>query len=145
MAQTVERSVKVEASPERVLQVLSDFESYPSWQSAIVSTVVEERDDQNRPVAVTMDTTAMGMTVSALLDVTYGENVLEYGLREPGPLLSQQDIRYELSPDGADGTDLKLIMVLDVQLKLPSFVVKQLVTKGVNDNIRGAKKIAEGR
>ncbi len=143
MAQTVEKTAKISAAPERVLEVLADFESYPDWQASIVSAEVKARDSQGRPTQVALGTAAMGMTVNALLDVTHGDGTLSYSLNEPGELLTQQDVNYVATANAAGGTDLRLTMVLDVKLKLPDFMVKQLVTKGVNDNIKGAKKIAE--
>jgi uncharacterized membrane protein len=142
MPASVDRTVTIDASPEAVLAVITDFEQYPSWQKDVDSAVITGRDDQGRPTRVTITTAAMGMKVEAPVEVKYGENQMEYHLIEPGSIAVQQDAFYVLTPVGT-GTELNLKMEVDLKWNVPVFMMNQLITKGVNDNLKAVKRVAE--
>ncbi|AOW92851.1 cyclase [Rhodococcus sp. WMMA185] len=46
MPERTKRSIRIEAPPSRVMDVIADFDAYPAWVSAAKSVeVVESRDD----------------------------------------------------------------------------------------------------
>jgi ribosome-associated toxin RatA of RatAB toxin-antitoxin module len=47
-----EQSREIAATPEACFKAICDFETYPQWQSAVRSCVVEERDAEGRGVLV---------------------------------------------------------------------------------------------
>lgn len=142
MSASVDRTLAIAASPEIVLGVICDFEQYPVWQKDVASAEIHDRDDQGRPSKVTLTTAAMGMTIPALVAVTYGENQMEYHLTEPGGIAVQQDAYYVLTPT-PEGTELHLKMEVDLKWNVPAFMMNQLITKGVNDNLKAIKLVAE--
>ena len=42
------RTIEVDAPPERCFALMTDYERMPSWQGAVRSIRVEERDEQGR-------------------------------------------------------------------------------------------------
>lgn len=132
----------IAAPPERVLAVICDFEQYPNWQKDVASAEIHDRDELGRPSRVTITTAAMGMTVEAPVAVTYGQNKMEYHLTEPTGIAIQQDAYYLLTPV-EEGTELNLRMEVDLKWSVPAFMMNQLITKGVNDNLNAVKRVAE--
>ena len=57
----------VSASPERCFAVVADIERYPEWAADIKEIVVEERDDEGRPLVVTLRAAAFGRSTSYTL------------------------------------------------------------------------------
>ncbi len=143
MPASTERTAIIAATPEKVMSVVTDFESYPSWQKEVQDALVHARDEQDRPIKVTITTVAMGMTVNALLDVTYGENTMDYTLAQVTDMTIQQDAHYVLTPQPDGTTELTLTMAVDLKWNVPEFMLKQLISKGVNDNIKAVKRVAE--
>jgi hypothetical protein len=45
--------------------------------------------------------------------------------------------------NGNGGTDLQLEMTIGLKWNLPPFMIKQIVTKGINDQLKAIKRIAE--
>lgn len=142
MAEPVRRTLTIAAPPDRVLSVVTDFDDYPKWQKEIESTETVERDDQGRPVRVKMVTVAMGTKMHSEIALTYHDDGVEWHLLS-GDMLVQNDTRYVLKGNGDGGTDVDLEMVLGLKLKLPEFMMKQIITKGVNDNLKAIKKVSE--
>lgn len=142
MSESVRRTLTIAAPPERVLSVVTDFEDYPNWQKEVESTEIVERDDQGRPLRVKMVTAAMGATMNSEIALTYADDGVEWHLVS-GDMMTRNDTKYVLRGNGDGGTDVDLEMVLGLKLKLPDFMMKQIITKGVNDNLKAIKKVAE--
>jgi hypothetical protein len=58
-------------------------------------------------------------------------------------MTTQQDALYVFNPNSNGGTDLELEMAIGLKWNLPSFMINQLVTKGINDNLKAIKRLAE--
>ncbi|MCW2750788.1 MAG: hypothetical protein JWR83_1898 [Aeromicrobium sp.] len=143
MSEPIQRTLSIDATPDAVISVLTDFADYPNWQKEIVATEITERDDQDRPVRVIMSTAAMGMTSRAELAVNYHDDGVEWHLVQ-GDMMTQNDTRWTVRPNSLGGTDAELQMELAIKWNLPPFMMKQIITKGVNDNLKAVKKVAEG-
>lgn len=52
MTETVASEIEIDATPDAVLAVLCDFESYPSWARSIKDATIVERSDDGRPIKV---------------------------------------------------------------------------------------------
>jgi ribosome-associated toxin RatA of RatAB toxin-antitoxin module len=133
----------IAAPPERVLAVVTDFGDYPNWQKEIVATEIVKRDEQDRPLRVTMTTAAMGMKANSEIELTYYEDGVGWALVE-GDMMTQNDSRYRFRANESGGTDVDLEMKLALKWNLPDFMMTQIITKGVNDNLKAVKRVAEG-
>jgi hypothetical protein len=58
-------------------------------------------------------------------------------------MMTQNESRYRLSSNPAGGTDVDLEMQLALKWNLPAFMIKKLITDGINSNLEAIKRIAE--
>jgi len=142
MDEPLRRTMTIAAPPERVAAIVADFDSYPKWQKEVVSIQVVERDERDRARHVRMRTEAMGMQTTTEIAVDYDTDKIEYHLVK-GDMTTQQDALYVFNPNQTGGTDLELEMAIGLKWNLPPFMIKQLVTKGINDNLKAIKRLAE--
>jgi uncharacterized membrane protein len=142
MSDPVQRTLTIAAPPERVLAVVTDFADYPNWQKEIVSTEIVKRDERDRPLRVRMLTAAMGMKANSEIELKYHDDGVGWSLVE-GDMMTQNDSRYWLRPNDSGGTDVDLEMTLGLKWNLPDFMMTQIITKGINDNLKAVKRVAE--
>src|SRR5580658_5416623 len=100
--------MSVAAAPERCFEIVADLERYPEWAADIKEVEVKERDDQGRPLLVTMRAAAFGRSTSMTLAYDYSEapHVLAWKLTQ-GDITTKWDGSYVFEPsaDGG-GTDV---------------------------------------
>ncbi len=142
MSEPVKRTLSIDAPPDRVLAVITDFDDYPNRQKEVEQTEILDRDEQGRPVRVSMLTGAMGMKASSEIGVSYHDDGLEWHLLT-GDMMTQNDSRWVLRANEEGGTDVDLQMTLGLKWDLPDFMMKQIITKGVNDNLKAVQRVAE--
>jgi ribosome-associated toxin RatA of RatAB toxin-antitoxin module len=143
MFEPIQRNIKVDAKPERVLEILKDFEAYPTWQDGIESAEIIARDEQGRPSQVKLLMSAMGIKSGLEIAVRYPEEGIAWSLTT-GDLMTQNETTYALKEDASAGTDVELSMLAEMKLKVPEFMLKQFLSKGANDSLQGIKRRAEG-
>ena len=109
MADQATEQMSVSASPERCFAVVADIERYPEWAADIKEVVVEERDDQGRPVLVTFRAAAFGRSTSYTLRYDFSEapHILSWKLTK-GDITSKLDGSYVFDPDEGSGTHVTL-------------------------------------
>lgn len=143
MSQAVTRKSTVEASPERILDVLTDVAAYPQWQKEVDTAQVLGSDDQGRPQGVKVAVTAMGMKGNYTLEYRYPDaSTLEWRLTD-GDMITANDATFRLHDNGDGTTEMQVEMLLGVKWKLPDFMVDQMIQKAVNDYIKGIKSMSE--
>lgn len=128
MAEQATERMVVDASPDKVWAVLTDFVDYPSWAHGLKSVTVRSRDEQDRPLDVTYRAAAMGRSTSYTLRYDYrdGPRALRWTLVE-SDIVRALDGSYELNPvDGnSDKTELTYHLEVDVAVPLPNFVKRR--------------------
>jgi ribosome-associated toxin RatA of RatAB toxin-antitoxin module len=67
------RTIEVDAPPERCFALMTDYERMPSWQGALRSVRVLERDDQGRGSVVSYEVDARLKVVRYRLRQVYDE------------------------------------------------------------------------
>lgn len=142
MASPVKRSMTIAAPPSKVLQVVLDFDQYASWQKEIESATVIERDDEGRPAKVKLVASAMGMKANSVIALAHAPNEVSWHLVE-GDMITRNDSHYVLRENAKGGTDIELEMMFELKWNLPSFMIDNIIAKGVNDNLKAVKRAAE--
>lgn len=66
-----ERQIVVQSAPQRCFDALLDFESYPSWQSAVRKCTVISRDGDGRGRRVQFEIDARLKPISYVVDYAY--------------------------------------------------------------------------
>jgi len=121
VTETVSSNIEIDAPPERVMDVLHDFESYPQWARSIKEATVRDRDASGRASTVEFQVAAgLLPQVRYILRYDYSDNSLAWDYVE-GDL---KDIRgsYAVEQQG-DKTEVTYHLAIDPgKLPLPGFV-----------------------
>ena len=121
MTETVASEIDIDAPAQRVLDVLTDFESYPSWARSMKAASVVERDEDGRPLKVKFHV-APGLLpeVTYVLAYTYSDDGIAWTYVE-GDL---RDVRGSYRVEGSDGhSHVVYNLAIDPgKLPLPGFV-----------------------
>ena len=143
--QATQRMV-VNASPERVWEVLTDFSEYPAWARDLKSVEVVRRDEQGRGLDVAFRAAAMGRSTSYVLRYDYSQapHVLGWELVD-GDITRTLDGSYELVPVEGDPGRTEVIYHLTVDLKapLPGFVKRRAEARIIHTALRDLRDHVE--
>ncbi|HLF70192.1 MAG TPA: SRPBCC family protein [Actinomycetota bacterium] len=140
MADEGQESIHIEATPEKVLDVVADVEAYPSWMSAFKKAAVEERDDAGRPLRASFEVDAMIKTVEYTLEYTYADGSITW--RSVDGNVKQIDGGYTVVSDG-DGSLVTYDYAIDPGFSVPGFLRRQGVKMMVSTALNDLKKRAE--
>lgn len=119
MADQASSSITINASPEAVLAVIRDVESYPTWAKAISKAVIEEQGPDG-PKKVTFALSASGMSDEYTLLYDWKADGVTWSLVEPTKLQKSQQGSYQLTPKGS-GTppQTEVTYLLTMEIKVP--------------------------
>lgn len=123
MAVTETREVVIEATPQEILDVLTDLESLTEWSSAHQKVEVLERDDEGRPSKSRQVVKIVGVSDEQVLDYTVHDDGVSWTL-ESSKQQRAQSGRYTLTPDG-DSTKVRFELMVDPLVPLPGFLIKK--------------------
>jgi ribosome-associated toxin RatA of RatAB toxin-antitoxin module len=134
----------VSASPERCFAIAADIERYPEWAADIKEVVVEERDDQGRPVLVTFRAAAFGRSARSTLRYDFSEapHVLSWKLTK-GDITSKWDGSYVFDPDEGIGTHVTYHLEVELRVPIPGFIKNRAQSRVVSTAIRELKARVE--
>ncbi|MCW2651543.1 MAG: hypothetical protein QOE41_1386 [Mycobacterium sp.] len=130
MAISESREIVIEATPEEIMNVITDVETLPGWSDAHRTSEVLERDDQGRPLRSKAKVKTVGVTDEQVLGYTWHDDGVSWTL-ESAKQQRSQDARYTLTPEG-DKTRVKFDITIDPLVPLPGFLLRK-ATKGVMD------------
>jgi uncharacterized membrane protein len=139
MADEATQQMLIDASPQRIWEVLTDFDDYPSWAHDLKSVTVVERDDEGRPRDVAFRAAAMGRSTSYTLRYDYDQapEVLAWRLVK-GDITRKLDGSYELRPldDSPGRTEVTYHLAVDLLVPLPGFVKRRAEARIVHTALR---------
>jgi hypothetical protein len=141
-----EQSLDIDASPDACFEAIVDFETYPEWQAAVISTEVLDRYDDG-----------LGRQVQLRVDAKFREVVytLHYHYERPGRLwwdfvggdgVSYIDGEYVFEPL-ADGERTRATYRLGVDpgVPVPGFIARKLNEGVMHRSIKDTKAEVERR
>lgn len=142
MTETVASEIDIAASPDTVLRVLCEFESYPKWARSMKAANVIERDDAGRATKVEFHV-APGLLpeVRYILAYRYDDGVLAWDYVE-GDL---KDIHGSYRVEGSDGSShVTYNLAIDPgKLPLPGFVKARAAREITRIALKELKKRVE--
>ena len=100
MADQATETMEIAAPAERILDVLLDFDAYPTWARDLKGVTVEARDDEGRGREVTFRAAAMGRSTSYTLRYEHDDDRLSWELVR-GDIMRKLDGSYRLAAGGA--------------------------------------------
>lgn len=143
MGQKVADTTRIAASPETILDVITDLGAYPQWAEGVKKAEILETDAEGRPARARFEVDAKVVEVTYTLQYTYGDHRVSWTLVEGEPL-NQLDGSYVLAPSGS-ATDVTYSLEADVDIPLPGFMKKRAAKQILDQGLKGLKQRAESR
>ena len=140
MADSGSKSIEIFATPERILEVVADVESYPSWMDAFKKAAVLEKDEQGRPAKAEFTVDARIKVINYTLEYSYGSNSVSW--KKVDGDVKEIIGSYELEPKEG-GTVVTYTYTIDPGFPVPGFLRKQGVKMMVNTALDSLKDRAE--
>jgi carbon monoxide dehydrogenase subunit G len=144
MAEQTEGEIQIDASPEEVLAVISDYEAYPEWADGIKKTEVESRDSQGRPSQVAFEVSQMGVGAKYTLAYRYRAKGAGVSWTTTTASGAVKDIKgeYRLEPSGT-GTTVTYRTTIEPAIPLMGFMKRQAEKMIIGTALEGLKKRVE--
>lgn len=145
MVDQATETLEIAAPVERILEVLLDFETYPTWARDVKGVTVDERDEAGRGRLVTFRAAAMGRSTSYTLRYDHQAEPprLAWALAE-GDIMRKLDGSYLLEPGGSPGRTLVTYHLdVDLIIPLPGFVKRRAEQKIIHTALRELRARAE--
>ncbi|KUI15757.1 cyclase [Mycolicibacterium acapulense] len=147
MAVTETREVVIDATPQEILDVLTDLESLTEWSSAHQKVEILERDDEGRPRKSRQVVKIVGVSDEQVLNYTVHDDGVSWSLESSKQQRAQQG-RYTLTPDG-DTTKVHFELMVDPLVPLPGFLIKKgakgLMETATDGLRKRVKQVKSGR
>src|SRR4051794_18063857 len=146
MAESATQHAVIAASPDRLFEVVTDFEHYTDWARDLKHVEVLSRDEEGRGVEVRYRAAAMGRSTSYTLKYDYSgaPGSLPWVLQR-GDIMRRLDGSYEFHAVDGDPGSTEVVYRLDVELvvPLPTFVKRRAETKIMHNALRELKAHVE--
>lgn len=147
MADQATQRATIAVAPERLFDVVTDFEHYPEWAHDLKQVEVLQRDEQGRGTEVRYRAAAMGRSTSYVLRYDYSDApaTLPWVLVQ-GDIMRRLDGAYEFNAvDGdPDSTDVVYHLAVELIVPLPAFVKRRAESKIMHNALRELKVKVEG-
>ncbi len=144
MADQATEHMSVLAPPESVFAVVADIERMPEWAADIKEVVVEERDDQGRPLLVTFRAAAFGRSTSYTLayDFSDAPHALSWRLSK-GDITTKLDGSYVFEPGESSGTEVTYHLEAELRVPIPGFIKMRATSRIMSTAMRELKARVE--
>jgi carbon monoxide dehydrogenase subunit G len=144
MADQTEGEIQIDASPEEVMAVISDYEAYPEWADGIKKADVQRTDSKGRPSEVAFEVSQMG--VGAKYTLTYKYKPKDGGVSWTTKSASGavKDIKgeYALEPAG-ESTKVTYRTTIQTAIPMVGFMKRQAEKIIIGTALGGLKKRVE--
>ena len=143
MAERATEQIVIDATPAELLDVLLDFERYPSWAADIKDVEVLERDDERRGSLVAYRAAAMGQSARYTLAYDYSDapHSMAWKLTE-GNIMRVLDGSYTFDPSNG-GTLVTYHLEVELLIPMPGFVKRRAEAKIMGTALRELKRRVE--
>jgi uncharacterized membrane protein len=136
MAEQATETMEIAAPAEQILDVLLDFDAYPTWARDLKGVTVDVRDDEGRAREVTFRAAAMGRSTAYTLRYEHEDGRLSWTLVR-GDIMRKLDGSYQLEPATTPGRTLVTYhLAVDLVVPLPGFVKRRAEQKIVHTALR---------
>ncbi len=134
-------SIDIKATPERILDVVTDIDAYPKWNDEFKEAKVVDRDGSGRPSRAEFLLDAKIKTVRYTLAYSYPGTGVAWQNEEGGDVKLIKG-SYDFAPNG-DSTTVNYNFEIDPGFPVPAFIRKQAVKVIVHRALNGLKARAE--
>jgi ribosome-associated toxin RatA of RatAB toxin-antitoxin module len=144
VAQQTQGTIEIEASPEEIIEVVADFDTYPEWVDGIKAAAVRERGDDGRPTLVDFEFAAMGFNASYTLRYEYSDTRVSWSTVEASGAVKDVQGEYVLEPLNGD-TEVTYRLAIEPAVKLPGLLRRQADKRALKAGLDGLKSRVESR
>ena len=130
----------VNAPVEKIFETLTDFESFPNWQAAILEAEVLERDDQGRGTRIRMKVDAKVKKVGYIVKYDYSDAPNSISWDQESGDLSENRGRHTFAPKDDGSTDVTVDIVAEVGFFVPGPMKKLIRDQSLKNSLRELKK-----
>jgi len=143
MADRTEGTILIEAEPEDVMDVLTDFDAYPRW-AGVESAEVLEEDDEGRGSAVAFRVSQMGFDASYTLEYGFAPDHggMSWTTREADGALRDVAGEYVLEDEDGD-TRVTYRLAVELAMAVPSMLRRRGERAIVKTALEGLKRRVE--
>lgn len=143
MAERTEGTIEIEGTPEEILAVILDFESYPEWVDGIRSAEVTGRDDLGRGTEVAFEFSAMGFSARYTLAYEYPADGVGWTTAEASGAVRDIEGEYVLEALNGD-TEVTYRLAVEVAVPIPGFLKRRADRQAITTALEGLKRRVEG-
>jgi len=132
----------IKAPADKIIEALTDFESFPEWQSAVMECEVLDRDDEGRGQRMRFKVDAKIRKVDYIVRYTYD---LPNGFsweQESGDLKENTGV-YKFTPKDDGSTDVTVDIVAEVGFFVPGPMKNLIREQSLKNSLRELKKRVE--
>jgi uncharacterized membrane protein len=133
----------VAAPVDKIIEALTDFESFPEWQGAVLETEVLERDDEGRGSLVRMKVDAKVRKVEYVVRYTY-DVPQSLSWEQVSGDLKENTGKYTFAPRDDGSTDVTVDIVAEVGFFVPGPMKKLIREQSLKNSMRELKKRVGG-
>ncbi len=146
MAEETEGSITINASPDQVMEVITDFNAYPKWTQGVKKTEIKKKDSKGRPAEVYMEAGSMGFNAKYTLRYSYKakNSGLSWTSLEASGAVKSIKGEYALDGDG-DQTKVTYRTTMELGMSVPGFMKRQGERMIIDSALKGLKKRVESR
>lgn len=142
MAEQTTSSIVIDATADRVMAAIVDFEAYPQWAQGIKAAQVQSRGADDRAQTVYFELEAAPIKDSYTLAYTYeGPNILRWTLAE-GRMMRAMEGSYELHDSGT-GTQVTYRLSVDIAIPMIGLLRRKAEKVIIDTALKGLKKRVE--
>ena len=135
----------MKAPPERLFEVVTNFEAYPAWAADVKHVEVLERDGEGRGTKVAFRAAAMGRSTSYTLTYDYSNAPHELSwVLERGDITRRLDGTYVFDPSGDGSTLVTYHLAVELVVPLPGFIKSRAEGRIISNALRELKARVEG-
>ena len=141
MAEQTTSSILIDAAPAAVMDVIADFEAYPSWAQGVKKA--EPVDAGERPEQVYFELDASPIKDAYTLAYDWdGDRGVSWGLVE-GKMLKAMDGAYILEDRGDGTTEVTYRLAVDISIPMIGMLKRKAEKVIIDTALKGLKKRVE--
>jgi ribosome-associated toxin RatA of RatAB toxin-antitoxin module len=142
MAETGGLTDVIAAPPDKVIEALLDFESYPDWQGSVLECEVLDRDAEGRGARIRMKVDAKIRKVEYIVTYSYDLPNALWWDQESGDLKDNHG-RYTFTPREDGGTDVSVDITFEIGFFVPGPMKNLIRDQSLKNSMRELRKRVE--
>jgi ribosome-associated toxin RatA of RatAB toxin-antitoxin module len=143
MAEQTTSSIVVSADPAAVMNVISDFESYPSWAQGVKKAEPLGTGPDGRPREVYFELDASPIKDAYTLSYDWQEDQSVRWTLVDGKMLKAMDGAYELEDRGDGSTEVTYRLAVDIAIPMIGMLKRKAEKVIIDTALKGLKKRVE--